>query len=211
MCCSPERGHIFLWSAAIPISMVSTWTLNFCSWGMHERWKDALSPIWDGIYYSGKWYPNEWAKGMLSDIVHQTEMDLKFHLQHLPKDWTHSHVRSMQQFGAVAFHITCQLVQHAKIKHCQYQGEKFCKCARNYNDPCETHAEQVRKTVWSSGFSSYNSLPDGAETKEMSFYSFYSFILWDTLLLLTCLKHPSDLIYVAAPQGSKPSPEAWEI
>lgn len=207
MCCNTEMLHIFLWSAAVPISILSIWTLNSPRWG-RRRWKDGHNPDQDGICYSGKWYPNEWGKGMLLDIVHPKEMELKFHLQHLPKGWMHSLVRSVPKLWRYSFSLHLSTCFTCKNKHCLCQGEKFCKCARNYPDPCETDIEKGLQTVWSPRFSIWS---DGSQTKEMSFYSFSSFALWHNLLLVTCLKNPSELIYVAALWGSKPSRRAWRI
>lgn len=48
----------------------------------------------------------------------------------------YAYVINAKRFGAIVFPYICQVVQHGKFSIAEVM-EKFCKCARNYCDPCE--------------------------------------------------------------------------
>lgn len=73
---------------------------------------------------------------------------------------------------------------------------------------------KVSGLMLSPGFSIFTFSLDEEQKKEkciLFFFFFPTFVLWYTLLLLTWLKHPGELIYDPSPQGTKPGPAAREI
>ena len=72
---------------------------------------------------------------------------------------------------------------------------------------------KVSGLMLSPGFSIFTFSLDKEQTKKSaySFIFFPTLVLWYTLLLLTWLKHPGELIYDPSPQGTKSGPAAGEI
>lgn len=148
--------------------------------------------------------------GMLSEIVCQKETESWNFIFSTcpPRECVRLHCQTLWSYS---FSLHLSSCPTRNIKHGWCQGESFVSVPEMTLIPVKLTLCEVSRLMLSPGFSIFTFILDEAQTKEMSLHSFFSFVLWFTLLLLTWLKHPGELIYDISPQGTQPSSAAGVI